>query len=103
MTPPPPNERPTAAQLRDGKKEPVTIAGKPADICPKCGCALFVNGTNATSQKIFRYVVCRNPMCGATFESEQPLAKLTREVPKHKDNNFPSSGEDALTIYRESA
>ncbi len=56
------------------------ISGAPADVCPYCGCAMFVNGTRAHDVVIYRYVKCRNSSCGKLFESQQFPATLTREI-----------------------
>ena len=80
-----------------GNGDPVQIAGRPADVCPVCGCALFANGTNATDTNIVRYVVCRNRSCGKRFLSSQPPAKLLREVGGDEDS---SSGKPTLTLVR---
>jgi hypothetical protein len=103
MSPVPPNERPSARELRDGIAEPQTIAGKPADVCPYCGCGLFVNGTHTGSSKIDRYVVCRNRSCGKRFVSRQPPAFLLREIEKPIEDNFSSPGNEVLTLFRDSA
>ena len=97
----PPNERPTAQQLRDGITEPVTIAGKPADVCPFCGCALFVDRTNTLPTTIERHVYCRNASCGKGFLSRQPPAIIVREINQH--DKISSSGKHRLTLHRESA
>ena len=76
------------------------IAGKPAAVCPYCGCAMFANGTQTTPQQIYRYVVCRNEKCRRSFLSKQPPATLVREVTGDDDS---SSGNMCLTILRESA
>lgn len=57
-----------------------SIAGKPADKCPYCGAAMFVDGVNRTDFEIVRYVNCRNENCGKRFLSRQTPAKLVREV-----------------------
>lgn len=59
---------------------PLAIAGKPADSCPYCGCVLFTNGTRHGESVTFRYLVCRNPSCGRSFQSKQPPATLIREI-----------------------
>lgn len=76
----PPGERPTARELRDGSVDRKQIAGRPADVCPYCGCALFVTGTRQPAEMIRRYVACRNSSCGRRFESRQPPAVLAREI-----------------------
>lgn len=104
MTMPPNHERPTLAELCYGDAQQMQIAGKPADVCPYCGCALFANGTRAGDVATFRYVVCRNPKCGRSFVSRQPpppKAVLVREI---KDDDEPSSsGRQQLNVVRESA
>lgn len=79
--------------------EPKEIAGKPADVCPYCGAAMFVDGVNRTAQTIVRYVECRNKSCGKRFMSSQPPAKLIREV----GDNDSASGNASLTLVRHSA
>ena len=94
---PEPRERPTARELAERSGDtPMQIAGKPADICPACGCAMFVDGTRNGEAVIFRYVVCRNPACGKRFMSKQPMATLIREV-----KGSSSSGQTGLTVYGE--
>jgi len=80
-----------------GSEKSLQINGKPADRCPYCGCALFVNGTRSTDQSIYRYVNCRNPNCRRGFLSKQPPATLIRET------DDSSSGQERLTLYKESA
>lgn len=89
------DRRPTLSELRDGTDEPKQIAGKPADQCPYCGCAMFANGTSRGDQTIYRYVVCRNPACGKRFLSKQPKATLMREVGGGDDSNI---GENAFRV-----
>ena len=57
-----------------------SIAGRPADKCPYCGAAMFVDGVNRTDYEIVRYVKCRNENCGKRFLSRQTPAKLVREI-----------------------
>lgn len=89
------DRRPTLSELRDGTDEPKQIAGKPADVCPYCGCAMFANKTRQGVQNVYRYVVCRNLSCGRKFESVQPKAKLLREVGGGDDSNI---GENAFRV-----
>lgn len=78
-----PRPRPTLAELANqANGQPMQIAGKPADVCPYCGCALFVDGTRTGKTIIRRYVRCRNESCGKTFMSYQQPATLLREVDK---------------------
>lgn len=79
--------------------EPIQIAGKPADVCPYCGAAMFVDGVNRTQQTIVRYIECRNRKCGRRFMSSQPPAKLVREV----GDDDSVGGKPALTLVQESA
>lgn len=79
MTRKPPKSLAQLAAESDGR-EPLQIAGHPADKCPYCGCALFVRKTTAMKQPIIRYVHCRNQKCGKSFLSRQPPAELVREV-----------------------
>lgn len=97
----PPEERPTAQELRDGSADGKSIAGKPANVCPYCGCVMFVNGTNTLATTIERHVYCRNESCGKGFISRQPPAVLVREI--NQRDKVPSSGNASLTIHRESA
>lgn len=88
MNRPYPLDRPTARQLamQAQDEKPQQIAGKPANVCPNCGAAMFANGTQVTPQQIYRYVVCRN--CHRSFLSKQPPATLIREVtPADKDSS----------------
>lgn len=96
MTRPPPNERPTIAELRGQK--PVQVAGQPAAVCPHCGAGMFVDGVNRTEREIVRYVVCRNKKCGRRFVSYQQPAKLLREI---TDGDDSAGGKPALTLVRE--
>lgn len=99
MTRPPPNERPTLAEMQG--KQPMQIAGKPADVCPYCGAGMFAHGVNRTDHEIVRYVKCRNAKCGKRFMSKQSPAKLVREVGADQDNS--ASGNCGLTLVSESA
>jgi len=91
----PPKERPTARELADASDgEQMQIAGKPADVCPYCGCAMFADGTRQGEHVTFRYVVCRNQSCGKRFMSKQPVATLIREIES-------SSGHNQLSVYGE--
>jgi hypothetical protein len=84
------------------KQEPMAIAGKPADVCPYCGCAMFANGTRDGDKETFRYVVCKKPRgCGRSFFSRQPPAVLVREI--GADDEPSRTGKPALTLVRESA
>lgn len=81
---------------------PQTIAGKPADVCPYCGCAMFKDRTQRGEQVTFRYVSCRNSSCGKRFFSKQPPEVLVREI--GSDEDIPSSdGNMSLTLIREIA
>ena len=78
--------------------EPMQIAGKPAAVCPGCGCAMFVYGTRPGAEDTFRYVECRNSNCRRKFISRQQPAKLVREI---GDDDEPSSSVPVgLTIHR---
>lgn len=77
-----PADRPTARELAGLSQQPMSIAGKPADVCPYCGCAMFTTGTRAGSTMIRRYIKCRNDNCGRAFMSIQPIATLSREIEK---------------------
>jgi hypothetical protein len=99
MALPPPEKRPTARELASGGEQPLQIAGKPADICPYCGCAMFADGTRNGEAVIFRYVACRNQTCGKRFMSKQPVARLVREI--GTDDVSSSSGQNDLGIYVE--
>jgi hypothetical protein len=101
LTRPTPDERPTARQLADQANEsPQQIAGKPADVCPYCGCGMFVDGTrNFSGVVIHRYVNCRNKACGRRFVSKQPPAVLLREIDDNADDSS-SSGRSLLSVFR---
>lgn len=75
------------------------IAGKPANVCPYCGAAMFVDGVNRTEYDIVRYVECRNKKCGKRFLTRQPPAKLVREV----GNDDSADGNQSLTLALKSA
>lgn len=96
----PPNDRPTAQQLANGGSQPMQIAGKPADLCPYCGCAMFANRTDTLATIIIRRVNCRS--CGKRFVAKQPPATLIREVGVD-DEEDSSSGKLSLSLHRESA
>lgn len=99
MTRTPPENRPTARELASRGAQPLQIAGKPADVCPYCGCGMFKAGTRKGDRETFRYVECRN--CRKTFYSRQPPETLVREIGV---DELPSSdGQSSLTLVRESA
>lgn len=77
------------------------IGGKPADVCPYCGCALFVSRRMPGDKQIVRYVECRNRKCGKRFLSSQPPAQLLRETGGNDDVSI--SGIHSLTVHKESA
>jgi hypothetical protein len=78
------------------------IAGKPADVCPYCGCGMFATGTRDGEAVKFRYVLCKKPRgCGRRFYSKQPPAVLIREI--GSDDVVSSSGLAHLTLARHSA
>lgn len=83
MTRLPPEERPTAAELANGKTAP--------GICPKCGCGhLEANSTRELpTGTIHRYRYCRNPKCGARFLTSQPQERIVREVKPHRSEDEP--------------
>lgn len=95
----PPNERPSARELASGDAKPMTIAGKPADVCPYCGCGMFAIRTDTHTTVIIRRVNCRN--CGKRFVAKQPTATLIREV--GADDEDSSSGKQVLSVMREIA
>jgi hypothetical protein len=80
-------------------QQPTAINGKPADVCPNCGCAMFAHGTKTQADATYRYVHCRNNKCGKRFLSKQLPAKLIREV----GGEDSSSGQTHLTVVRQSA
>lgn len=98
MSRPEPHERPSARQLATGTDKPMEIAGKPADVCPYCGCAMFADGTRKHSSVTFRYVVCRNHSCGKRFMSKQPPATIVREI-EHDDSEASNIGQNTLSLY----
>lgn len=91
MTKPPPHERPTAQELQGNTNRTTGI------VCPKCGAAhLKANGTNpASTGTIYRYMVCRNPSCRASFQYKQAPPEFVRQI--------ESREEKALSVYRETA
>ena len=95
--------RKTLAQMQReaNGSEPVQIGGKPADVCPYCGCALFVARRMPSEKPIIRYVECRNQNCGKRFLSSQPPAQLLRETGDNDDVSI--SGIRSLTLHKESA
>jgi hypothetical protein len=84
MTRIPPEDRPSASELANGKSTP-------NGTCPKCGCAHFeANGTRELpGGTITRYRYCRNPACEARFFYRQPPEQLVREVKPHRDDEKP--------------
>lgn len=93
------------AQEAAGQSQPMQIGGKPADVCPYCGCGLFVAKRMPGDKQIVRYVECRNPNCGKRFLSSQPPpppARLLREVGGDDEDNS-ISGKRSLTLHKESA
>ena len=70
--------RKSLQEMAQGDRQPQSIAGHPAEVCPKCGAGMFVDGVNRTQHTIVRYVECRN--CKRRFMSTQPPAKLLREI-----------------------
>lgn len=96
-------ERKTLAQLAEESNvaQPKSIAGRPADVCPYCGAAMFVGATNTLDTTIERHVYCRNSNCGKGFISRQPPAVIIREVNRHV--KIPSDGKHSLTVHKDSA
>ena len=96
---------PTARELQQrtlrSEQPALQVSGKPADRCPYCNCAMFIDGVNRTDREILRYVECRNPNCGKRFKSIQPPARLLSEITKDDDNS--AGGKDVLTMPRQSA
>lgn len=92
--------RKSLQQMAHGDEPAKHIAGKPADVCPYCGCAMFATGTRPGESVTFRYVECRNKACGRKFYSKQPPATIVREI--GIDDEVPSSsGQPNLTLHRE--
>lgn len=87
--------RRTLAQMASEHEERKTIAGRPADVCPYCGAAMFVDGVNRTPHDIVRYVECRNAKCGRRFVTRQPPARLVREL---GDEDNSAGGNPTLTL-----
>ena len=100
----PPEERPSARQLaaKSSGSVPLQINGRPADVCPHCGCALFVAKRMPGDREIVRYVECRNRNCRRRFLSSQQPAKLLREVGRD-DDDISISGKHNLTLHKDSA
>lgn len=98
MSRPEPHERPSARDLAGQK--PQQIAGKPADVCPYCGCAMFADGTRKHDSVTFRYVVCRNRSCGKRFMSKQAPATIVREI-EQEDGEPSNIGRNTLSVYHE--
>jgi hypothetical protein len=79
------------------------IAGKPADKCPYCGCAMFVRKTMPQETSMtYRYERCRNKSCGRKFYTRQ-LPPPPREIVREVQDKSSSNGIDQLTVYRETA
>lgn len=60
--------------------EPVQVNGRPADVCPYCGAAMFAYRTNRLNETVHRYVQCRNEGCKKKFVTKQQLPTFLREV-----------------------
>jgi hypothetical protein len=54
------------------------IGGKPADVCPYCGCGMFAYRTSGLATRVDRYEQCRK--CGKKFVTRQPAKVIVREV-----------------------
>jgi hypothetical protein len=93
--------KPRKSLQQMAEREPMQIGGKPADVCPKCGAGMFVNGTRQPGSNIQRYVKCRNDKCGATFLSTQPPPTLIREVGNFDEPS--SSGQETVAFRRDVA
>lgn len=77
--PTPPHERPTAQQLANsGNGASASMAGRPANVCPSCGAAMFAYRTTTLDTRILRYEQCRN--CARKFLTRQQHAEIIREV-----------------------
>ena len=92
--------RRSLTQMAQGGDARTEVAGRRADVCPYCGCALFVTGTRQGEAVTFRYVDCRNTACGKKFFSKQPPATLIREVGV-EDGLTSTTGHARLTLRRE--
>lgn len=93
---PPPEERPSAAELAAAGVESLHIAGKPATACPYCGAGMFVNGTQVFNTRVDRYERCRN--CNKTFITRQPRKVFVREV-RPSDDEVSSAGKVGLNVF----
>lgn len=95
-----PNGRPTARELAENGGDPaMQIAGRPAAVCPYCGCGHFLRYRTEQGQvDTFYYQQCRNGSCGKKFYVRQPAAPkavIVREV----GGDVSNFGEDAFTIF----
>lgn len=102
MTRKPPRSLSEMAREADGGV-PMQIAGKPADVCPYCGAAMFAYHSETLTTRVERYVKCRNDNCGKRFVARAPLkppATIMREVGNDEVSNF---GTERLTLVRHSA
>lgn len=81
MTRLPPEERPSAEELRSGSG---------AIECPRCGCKDFVSGraTSLPSGAMKRYEYCRN--CKTGVVTKQPPKQIIREVKPQRDEDGPA-------------
>lgn len=88
--------RKSLSEMATPDREPLQIAGMPADRCPYCGCVTFVDGVQRGEKEITRYIECRNKNCKRRFLSYQPAAKLLREIAG--DNS--ADGKPTLTLIK---
>jgi hypothetical protein len=94
-------ERRTLAQMATGDQQPMQVSGKPADVCPYCGCGMFVNGTRDGDSIKQQYVWCRNKTCGKRFIAKQPPATLIREVGISDVSS--RTGRPAIALHEDAA
>jgi transposase-like protein len=94
--------RKSLQQMAAAGEQPKQIAGKPAGVCPHCGAATFVSGTQRgdSPEVKFQYVVCR--CCKKSFKAKvHTKATILYEV--GTDDESSSSGKPSLTLHKESA
>lgn len=95
----PPQNRPTARQLAaQYAEQPMQIAGKPADVCPYCGCVMFAYRTTTLKTRVMRYEQCRNPNCQKKFLTRQAPAEIVREINSDTDEERPVASSRFLKI-----
>ena len=92
-------------QAEANGQEPMQIAGKPADVCPYCGCGMYAYKSERGDKDKFRYVQCRNAKCVDAagnrrrfYSRHQSSGTIVREL--GTDDECSSFGNGRLTLIR---